>query len=128
MRQTLRTSGLSVDDVGHVHAHGLSTKQCDAAEAAAIQATFANRRSPVPVTAAKSYFGNLGAGSGIVEIVASLLAMKHGELFPILNYEEADADCPIRAARIGDSPGSSFISVNVSPQGQAGAIAMRAFA
>ncbi|MEO8495576.1 MAG: beta-ketoacyl synthase N-terminal-like domain-containing protein [Planctomycetota bacterium] len=128
MQQALRTSGLSVDDVGHIHAHGLSTKQCDAAEAAAIQATFANRKSPVPVTAAKSYFGNLGAGSGIVEIVASLLAMQHGELFPILNYEEPDADCPIQAAKSGDSPGTSFINVNISPQGQAGAIAMRAFA
>lgn len=128
MQQALRTSGMSVDDVGHVHAHGLSTKQCDAAEAAAIQATFATRKSPVPVTAAKSYFGNLGAGSGLVEIIASLLAMQQGELFPILNYEEPDAECPINAAKVGDSPGNSFINVNISPQGQAGAIAMRAFA
>lgn len=128
MEQALRTSGLSVDEIGHVHAHGLSTKQCDSAEAAAIQRTFANRKSPVPVTAAKSYFGNLGAGSGMVEIVASLLAMQHGELFPILNYEEPDADCPINAAKAGSSPGDSFINVNISPQGQAGAIAMRAFA
>lgn len=127
MEQALRTSGLSVDEVGHIHAHGLSTKQCDAAEASAIQSTFANRRSPIPVTAAKSYFGNLGAGSGIVEIAASLLAMQHGELFPILNYEEEDADCPIHAAQSGASPGDSFINVNISPQGQAGAIAMRAF-
>ncbi len=128
MQQALRTSALSVDDVGHVHAHGLSTKQCDAAEAAAIQATFAGRKSPVPVTAAKSYFGNLGAGSGLVEIIASLIAMKQGELFPILNYEEPDPDSPINAARRGDSPGNSFINVNISPQGQAGAIAMRLFA
>lgn len=128
MEQSLRTSGLSVDDVGHVHAHGLSTKQCDAAEAAAIQQTFAKRKTPVPVTAAKSYFGNLGAGSGIVEIVSSLLAMQQGELFPVLNYEEPDADCSINVAKGDASPGNSFISVNISPQGQAGAIAMRTFA
>lgn len=128
MEQSLRTSGMSVDDVGHIHAHGLSTKQCDSAEAAAIQRTFANRKSPIPVTAAKSYFGNLGAGSGIVEIVASLLALQHGELFPILNYEETDADCPIHGAPRGSSPGESFINVNISPQGQASAIAIRAFA
>jgi 3-oxoacyl-[acyl-carrier-protein] synthase II len=64
----------------------------------------------------------------MVEIVASLLAMQHGELFPILNYEEPDADCPINAAKAGSSPGDGFINVNISPQGQAGAIAMRAFA
>ncbi|MBC8350800.1 MAG: beta-ketoacyl-[acyl-carrier-protein] synthase family protein [Planctomycetes bacterium] len=128
MQQALRTSGLSIDEVGHIHAHGLSTIPCDAAEAAAIQATFANRGAPIPVTAAKSYFGNLGAGSGIVEIVASLLAMQKGELFPILNYEDEDADCPISAAKQSASPGDSFININISPQGQAGAIAIRAFA
>ncbi|MCA9120656.1 MAG: beta-ketoacyl-[acyl-carrier-protein] synthase family protein [Planctomycetaceae bacterium] len=128
LQQSLRTSGLSIDEIGHIHAHGLSTKACDSAEAAAIQQTFVNRASPVPVTAAKSYFGNLGAGSGIVEIIASLLAIQEGELFPILNYEHADSECPIHAARGDSSPGNSFINVNISPQGQAGAIAVRAFA
>lgn len=126
--QALRTSGLGVDEVGHVHAHGLSTKECDAAEASAISLAFADRRSPVPVTAAKSYFGNLGAGSGIVEIVASLLAIQNGELFPILNHQHTADDCPITVAQQGGAAGDSFININVSPQGQAGAIAVRAFA
>ena len=128
LRQALATSGLDIEEVGHVHAHGLSTKECDAAEAAAIEATFTDRKSPIPVTAAKSYFGNLGAGSGIVEIVSSLLAMQQNELFPILNFEEPDVGCAINAARPGATPGDSFINVNISPQGQAGAVAIRAFA
>ncbi len=128
IQQALRTSGLSVDQIGHVHAHGLSTKECDAAEASAIAEAFADRQSPVPVTAAKSYFGNLGAGSGIVEIAASLLAMQNGELFPILNHEQTDDDCPITGAQKGTAAGDSFINVNVSPQGQAGAVVIRAFA
>ena len=48
-----------------------------------------------PVVAAKSYFGNLGAGSGTVEMIASLLALHHGALFPVLNYETPDPECPI---------------------------------
>ncbi len=128
LQQALRTSGMSPEDVGHLHAHGLSTHSCDIAEASAIQQVFGDRPSPVPVTAAKSYFGNLGAGSGIVELVASLLALRDGELFPLLNYEEADPECPITPARPGTPAGNSFISVNVSPHGQAGAVAIRAFA
>jgi 3-oxoacyl-[acyl-carrier-protein] synthase II len=50
---------------------------------------------PVPVLAAKSYFGSLGAASGAVELAASLLAGRHGSVPPTLNYEEPDPECPI---------------------------------
>jgi 3-oxoacyl-[acyl-carrier-protein] synthase II len=77
----------------------------------------------VPVTAAKSYFGNLGAGSGIVELIASLMAMANDRLFPILNYENPDPDCPVAAVTDGDaSPGRTFINLSVTPQGQASAV------
>ena len=127
LRQSLATSGLSAAQVGHVHAHGLSTKACDIAEAEAIRGVFGE--VAVPVTAAKSYFGNLGAASGIVETAASVLALVHGKLFPILNYTTPDPACPIHAARgNGQSPGDSFIHLNVTPQGQASAVAVRRFA
>jgi 3-oxoacyl-[acyl-carrier-protein] synthase II len=48
-----------------------------------------------PVFAAKSYFGNLGAGGAPVELAISLLALQHGTLPPTLNYEEPDPECPI---------------------------------
>ncbi|MBP90613.1 MAG: 3-oxoacyl-ACP synthase [Planctomycetaceae bacterium] len=124
LEQSLRTSGLSTNDVGHIHAHGLSTRESDRQEAAAIKSVFGD--SDVPVTAAKSYFGNLGAGSGAVELIASLLAMNHGDLFPILNLDELDDECAITPAQRGSPAGSSFVNVNVSPQGQAAAVVIQA--
>lgn len=123
--QALRTSGLSADQVGHIHAHGLSTTACDAAEAQAIQDVFGARA--VPVVAAKSHFGNLGAASGVVEAIASVLALGNEQLFPLLNYETPDSDCPIKPARTGMPAGENFISVNVTPQGQASAIVVRRY-
>ncbi len=129
MLQSLRNSGLSSDDIGHVHAHGLSTTWCDAEEAQAINTVFGQRSKPVPVTAAKSYFGNLGAGSGMVELICSLLALQHNRLFPVLNYETPDPACPIAVVQSDDAtPGDSFINVNVTPQGQASAVIVRRFA
>lgn len=127
MLQALRTSGLTPDDVGHLHAHGLSTPKCDAEEAAAINEVFGGRRSPIPVTAAKSYFGNLGAGAGLVELIASLLAIKNQQLFGVLNYETPDPDCDIRVAGSADSAGESVLNINVTPQGQASAVLARAY-
>jgi 3-oxoacyl-[acyl-carrier-protein] synthase II len=129
MQQALRNSGLSPDDIGHVHAHGLSTGKCDAEEAQAINAVFGRRVNPVPVTAAKSYFGNLGAGGGLVELICSLLALQHDRLFPVLNYETPDPACPIAVVQSDDAkPGDSFINVSVTPQGQASAVIIRRFA
>jgi 3-oxoacyl-[acyl-carrier-protein] synthase II len=124
----LRTAGVSAGDIGHVHAHGLSTRTCDADESRAIQAVCGGHRAPVPVVAAKSYFGNLGAAGGMVELIASLLALRHGRLFPILNYATPDAECPVAAVRDGGvPPGGSFVNLNVTPQGQAAAVLVRRY-
>jgi len=128
LRQALQTSGLSPDSVGHLHAHGLSTRSMDMQEAQAIAEVFAGRKHPVPVVAAKSYFGNLGAASGLVEAAASLLALREGRLFATLNYETPDPQCPLHIAKAGEPAGETFISLNVTPQGQASAIAIKRFA
>jgi 3-oxoacyl-[acyl-carrier-protein] synthase II len=126
LRQTLHKAAWTPSDVGHVHAHGLSTRHGDREEALAIQAVFAGRPQPVPVTAAKSYMGNLGAGSGISEVIASVMALRDGRLFPILNYETPDPECPIGAVGDWSVPaGAGFVHINMTPQGQASCVALR---
>jgi 3-oxoacyl-[acyl-carrier-protein] synthase II len=91
IRQVLRDAHLEPTEVGHVNAHGLSTQSHDRTEAQAIRETLGD----VPVTAPKSYFGNLGAGCGAVELLATLAAFETGQVPPILNYQRPDPDCPI---------------------------------
>jgi 3-oxoacyl-[acyl-carrier-protein] synthase II len=122
----MRDAGLRPADVGHLHAHGVSTRAGDAAEATAIHRVLGDHASKVPVVAAKSHFGNLGAGSGAVELIASLLAFQHGELFPVLNYESPDPACKLSIVRErGTPPGDVFLSANVTAQGQASCLAVR---
>ena len=128
LRSALRGAGANAADVGHLHAHGLSTRTCDADEARAIQEVFAGRATPLPVVAAKSNFGNLGAGGGMVELIASLLALRHDRLFPMLNYTTPDPECPVTAVCDGSTPpGASFVNLNVTPQGQASAVMVQRF-
>jgi len=117
--------GIGAGRLGHIHAQGLSTATGDRAEAAAVRDALGEAAGSVPTVAAKSHFGNLGAGSGLVEAAASILAMERGELFPVLNHQTPDPDCPIRPARRGDPAGGSFVSAAVTPQGQAGALVFR---
>jgi 3-oxoacyl-[acyl-carrier-protein] synthase II len=128
LRGALRDAGLKPSDVGHIHAHGIATRSGDAAEARAIHAVFGKEAQRVSVVAAKSYFGNLGAGSGAVELVASLLALRHGQLFPVLNYETPDPECPLQVVRDpATPPGDVFVNANVTQQGQASCVAVRRF-
>ncbi len=124
----LANSRTTVEAVGHLHAHGLSTRTGDAEEAWAIDQVFGGRSEPLPVVAAKSYFGNLGAGAGMVELIASLLALGHDRLFPVLNYETPDPECPVAAVVDDETPsGSNFINLSVTPQGQASSLLVGRF-
>jgi len=123
MRGALERAALRVADVGHINAHGLATRTSDIEEARAIGEVFADRKEPVPVVAPKSYFGNLGAGSGVVELACSLMALAANRLFPVLNYQTPDPECPVAAVTDADTPpGDRFLAVNVTPQGQASAV------
>lgn len=127
LQTVLKSSGLTADQIGHIQAHGLATRQSDQEEAQAIWRVFRERSQAVPVTAAKSYFGNLGAGSGIVELIAGILSLHHQTLFPVLNFETPDPECPIRVVvDRGQPPGDSLLNVSVTPQGQASAAIVQA--
>jgi len=99
MVTALREAGITPDDVDHVNAHATGSVANDPWEARAIQEVFAGCKRPVPVFAAKGYFGNLGAGSDLSELAISLLALSHGQLPRSLNYEVPDPACPVRVNR-----------------------------
>jgi len=128
MTAALRSADMRPEQIGHIHAHGLGTVTGDLEEGAAIGDVFGEQASRTPVTAAKSYFGNLGAGSGLVELISSVLAIGQGTLFPVLNCDSPDPKCGVRVAQAGDSAGDSVLKLSVSPQGQASALVVRKFA
>ena len=126
MRAALAMASLEAADLGHLHARGLGTTVGDREDAAAASAALGDRAGKVPAVAAKGHFDNLGGASGLVELAASVLAMRHGELFAVRNFETPDPDCPLAVARGGEPAGTSCLSVATTPQGQAAAVALRA--
>ena len=120
--RALASAGISSDALGHVHAQGLSTTEGDKEEYGGLRESLGETMDQLPLVSAKSNFGHLGAGSGLIECIASLLALQKNELFLHKNYETQDAECPIRAAIRGDTAGDSFLSFAATPQGQAGSL------
>jgi 3-oxoacyl-[acyl-carrier-protein] synthase II len=128
LRQAIRAAreaaGLEPRDIGHVNAHGLSTIEMDRAEARAIAAELGD----VPVTAPKSSFGHLGAGGGVVEMLASILGLAAGIVPPTRSYRTPDPQCPVNVVHGGPLAGrpATAIAVNACTTGQAVAVALAA--
>ena len=123
MEALFQSERVNRDQIGHLHAHGISTRLGDMEEAAAVRTTFGERS--LPVMASKSHYGNLGAGSGMVELIGSLLALDEGQIPGMMNLDTLADDCPLGGLSRDPQPaGASFVSLSVTPQAQAAAIAV----
>ena len=124
MRGALRDAGLRPDQIGHINAHGLGTPAVDAAESQAILDVFGDELGRrIPVTALKSFLGNSGAGSGLLELAGSVVGLSHGMIPHTLNYETPDPACPLNVVK-GEPQSTSnriVLSINVTRVGQAAA-------
>jgi len=113
---------LTAAEIGHYNAHGLATVEDDRLEAEVVKECLGD----VAVTALKSYFGNLGAGGGMCELVASVLAFETGYIPPTINFEQPDPACPVQVVQEPkpvDIP--TALIANQSGTGQAAVVILR---
>lgn len=123
IQQALSGSAAAEARPGHVNANGLSTLVDDRRESRAIRGCL----DDVPVTAPKSYFGNLGAGAGAVETVASLLSIRHRIIPPTLNHDRPSPDCPVEVVREPTTTSArTAVVLNESATGQTAAVLLAA--
>jgi 3-oxoacyl-[acyl-carrier-protein] synthase II len=88
MERALADAGISVRDIGHINAHGTSTRLNDRAEATALARVFGDRG--VPVTAPKGVLGHMFGAAGAAEAALALYAAAAGEVPPIANLSASD--------------------------------------
>jgi 3-oxoacyl-[acyl-carrier-protein] synthase II len=113
MRQALAESGLALERIGHINAHGTGTKVGDVIESRAIAEVFGAHAGAMPVSATKALHGHLMGATGAVEFIAAIEAMRQGTAPPTAHLRTPDPECPLDYAaleprRIG--PGSAVMS------------------
>lgn len=119
IQMCVENSGITSEDVDHVNAQGNAELDHDPLEAAAIRAKLGD----TPVTAVKSYFGNVGAGSATLELSASLLCARKGQIPTTLNYRTPDPNCPINVvSKPTPAKGNAILKLNQARTGQAVAL------
>jgi 3-oxoacyl-[acyl-carrier-protein] synthase II len=95
MRLALEDGGIAAESVDYVNAHGTSTPANDSNETAAIKSALGSRANDIPVSSTKSMTGHLLGGSGGIEAVACVLALRNGVVPPTINYNNPDPECDL---------------------------------
>jgi 3-oxoacyl-(acyl-carrier-protein) synthase len=92
MRAALDDAGLNPEDVDYINAHATSSPVGDAVEVQSIKDVFGRHAYEIPINATKSMTGHALTGSGMVELVATIMQMRGGILHPTINLEEPDPE------------------------------------
>lgn len=92
MQLALQDAGLTPADIDYINTHGTSTPLGDVAELMAIKQVWGDDAYRLSISSTKSMTGHLIGGTGAVEAIASIMAMRDGIVPPTINHEADDLD------------------------------------
>ena len=95
MKLALEDTGVDIEDIGYINAHGTATKYGDELETQAMKTVFGDNARKLAVSSTKSMTGHLLGAAGGLESVVTILALKEGVVPPTINLENPDPECDL---------------------------------
>ncbi len=95
VRAALAEAGLPPDAVDLVSAHGTGTAANDRVETEVLKRVLGRRAHEIPVNSIKAHLGHTMGAAATLEAIMCLLASRHGQVPPTLNYAEPDPACDL---------------------------------
>jgi len=95
MAGALQDAGLSAGEIGYINAHGTGTAANDRTECAAIVDVLGADSADLRVSSTKAMHGHLIGGTGAVELLACIMALRDGVIAPTIGHEQPDPDCAL---------------------------------
>ncbi|MCA0043866.1 beta-ketoacyl-[acyl-carrier-protein] synthase family protein [Celeribacter litoreus] len=91
----LTDARVNPEQVGYINAHGTGTAANDKTECAAVADALGRHADNIMISSTKSMHGHLIGGTGAVELLACIMALRDGVIAPTINYEEPDPECAL---------------------------------
>lgn len=91
----VRRAKIKPAEIDYLNLHGTGTKGGDIYETAQIKKAFGKEAFKISTSSTKSMMGHMLGAAGSVEVIAALLAMKHGFIPPTTNLEKPDSACDL---------------------------------
>jgi len=95
IRGAMQDARINPDEVGYINAHGTGTAANDKTESAAVADVFGAHADKLMLSSTKSMHGHLIGGTGAVELLACIMALRDGVIAPTIGYEEPDPECAL---------------------------------
>lgn len=95
MAGALADARINASEVGYINAHGTGTAANDKTECAAVADVFGPHADRLMISSTKSMHGHLIGGTGAVELLACIMALRDGVIAPTIGYEEPDPECAL---------------------------------
>ncbi len=95
MTGALRDARLNASDVGYINAHGTGTAANDKTECAAVSDAFGAHADDLMISSTKSMHGHVIGGTGAIELLACIMALREAVIAPTIGYEEPDPECAL---------------------------------
>ncbi|MDD3636850.1 MAG: beta-ketoacyl-ACP synthase II [Bacteroidales bacterium] len=92
MKRALEDAGLKPEDIDHINTHGTSTPLGDISEPKAIVTLFGEHAYNISINSTKSMTGHLLGGAGVVEAIATILAVQNSFVPPTINHFTDDPE------------------------------------
>jgi 3-oxoacyl-[acyl-carrier-protein] synthase II len=88
--KTIADSGLALDEIDYINAHGTSTPENDKMEAMSLEAVFGPQLASIPISSNKSMIGHTITAAGAIEAAFSIKTIETGTIPPTINYKVPD--------------------------------------
>jgi nodulation protein E len=95
MRGALADARLGPEAIGYINAHGTGTTANDRTECAAVRDVFGAQADRLMISSTKSMHGHVIGGTGAVELLACIMALKDGIIAPTINFDAPDPECDL---------------------------------
>ncbi|MDC0135716.1 beta-ketoacyl-[acyl-carrier-protein] synthase family protein [Sulfitobacter sp.] len=95
MAGALQDARIDASEVGYINAHGTGTAANDKTECAAVADVFGPHADQLMISSTKSMHGHLIGGTGAVELLACIMALRDGVIAPTIGYQEPDPECAL---------------------------------
>ena len=95
IKGALNDAKLNSEEVQYINAHGTGTAANDKTECAAVADVFGKHADNLMISSTKSMHGHVIGGTGAIELLACIMAVKDGIVAPTIGYEEADPECAL---------------------------------
>lgn len=95
LSRAIKNTGIAIEDIDYISAHGTGTGENDKIETAIVKAVLKDYAYKVPMSSIKSMLGHTMGAASAIEAAACAMMIRNNVILPTINYKDPDPECDL---------------------------------